>query len=61
MLTQRGPCQTGWTTVAVQPQKHTGYAVQWFAMALTLLIMTIVANSNIVSWLKKEPTNNLSD
>jgi len=56
-----GALQTGWTTVAVQPQKHTGYAVQWFAMALTLLIMTIVANSNIVSWLKKEPTNNLSD
>ncbi len=48
-----GALETGWTTVAVQPEKHIGYAVQWFAMAITLLIMTIIANSNILSWLKK--------
>lgn len=47
-----GALRTGWTTVAVQPEKHVGYAVQWYAMALTLLIMTIIANSNLVSWLK---------
>ena len=50
-----GALKTGWTTVAVQPEKHIGYAVQWFAMAITLLIMTIIANSNVVSWLKKTP------
>lgn len=50
-----GALKTGWTTVAVQPEKHIGYAVQWFAMAITLLIMTIIANSNLVSWLKKTP------
>ena len=44
--------KTGWTTVAVQPEKHIGYAVQWFAMAITLLIMTLIANSNIMSWLR---------
>ena len=48
-----GALKTGWTTVAVKPEKHVGYAVQWFAMAITLLIMTIIANSNVVSWLKR--------
>ena len=48
-----GALKTGWTTVAVKPEKHVGYAVQWFAMAVTLLIMTIIANSNIASWLKQ--------
>ena len=48
-----GALKTGWTTVAVQPEKHVGYAVQWFAMAFTLLIMTIIANSNIVSWIRQ--------
>lgn len=48
-----GALQTGWPTVAVQPAKHTGYAVQWFAMALVLIIMTIIANSNLADWLKQ--------
>ena len=44
-----GALDTGWVTVAVQPEKHTGYAVQWFVMAIVLLIMTLVANSNVGS------------
>ena len=55
-----GALKTGWATVAVQPEKHVGYAVQWFAMAITLLIMTIIANSNLVSWLKQRK-NKLPD
>ena len=55
-----GALETGWVTVSVQPHKHTAYAVQWFAMALTLLILTIIANSNLISYLKKQPSNNLS-
>lgn len=43
---------TGWTTVSVQPQKHTAYAVQWFAMAATLLLLTLITNSNLSSLLK---------
>jgi surfeit locus 1 family protein len=27
-----------WTITTVEPARHVGYAVQWFAMALTLLI-----------------------
>lgn len=56
-----GALQTGWPTVSVQPHKHTAYAVQWFAMAATLLILTIIANSNLNSLFKKQnqgkPTN----
>ncbi len=48
-LDQRAPgaLQTGWTIVNVQPGKHIGYAVQWFAMAATLLILTVFASSNL--------------
>ena len=48
-----GALQTGWATVSVQPAKHTGYAVQWFAMALVLLVMTVIANSNLADWLQQ--------
>lgn len=49
-----GALDTGWVTVAVQPEKHTGYAVQWFAMAAVLLLMTVVANSNFSRWIKSK-------
>ena len=52
-----GALETGWPTVAVQPEKHTAYAVQWFVMVLVLLIMTINANSNIAAWLKYKMGN----
>lgn len=46
--------EVGWPTVNVQPEKHRAYAVQWFSMATALLILAIVANSNIVSLMKKQ-------
>ena len=49
-----GALDTGWVTVAVQPEKHTGYAVQWFAMAAVLLLMTLIANSNVSRWIKSK-------
>lgn len=33
--------QADWPVVAMDPQKHVGYAVQWFAMALALLVLFI--------------------
>ena len=39
--------KTGWIIVNILPAKHTAYAVQWFAMALALLILTLISNSNI--------------
>ncbi len=48
-----GALETGWVTVAVRPEKHTAYAVQWFVMAAVLLVMTLIANSNVGSWIKQ--------
>lgn len=48
-----GALETGWPTVSVHPKKHTAYAVQWFAMALTLCILTLLANSNLASFFKR--------
>lgn len=33
-----------WPVVAMSPQRHYGYALQWFAMALVILILFIVLN-----------------
>ncbi len=49
-----GALNTGWVTVSVQPTKHTGYAVQWFIMAAVLLLMTLIANSNLGSFVKRK-------
>lgn len=42
-----GALQTGWHVVNVRPEKHMGYAVQWFAMAILLVLLTVLANSNL--------------
>lgn len=44
---------THWQVINTQPEKHTAYAVQWFAMAIALLMLTITTNSNIIKWLKR--------
>ena len=36
--------QVKWQITNVDPNKHKGYAVQWFALALTLLIISVVLN-----------------
>lgn len=38
-----------WHVINVAPEKHVGYAVQWFLMALALVILTLVANSNVAA------------
>jgi surfeit locus 1 family protein len=43
----QGALETGWALVSVQPGKHTGYAVQWAALALMLMVLTFFANSNL--------------
>ena len=42
-----GALMVGWFVVNVQPGKHTGYAYQWAALTLALIILTIFANSNL--------------
>lgn len=48
-LLQLAPDQPGaypikWQIVAMPPEKHRAYAVQWFAFALTLLIISVALN-----------------
>ena len=35
----------GWHPLTMKPARHVGYAVQWFALALALLIIFIVVNT----------------
>lgn len=49
---------TNWQLVNIKPQKHTGYAVQWFCMSAALLILWLLAATNIrelvcKKWFKK--------
>lgn len=52
---------TDWRIINTQPEKHTAYAVQWFAMAFALLLLTLTANSNIILWLKKVSSEDVND
>lgn len=39
-----------WSDVNVSPDKHHGYAVQWFAMSFALVVALVFANTNLGSW-----------
>jgi surfeit locus 1 family protein len=39
--------QAVWKNINVMPEKHMGYAVQWFAMTAALAIALIFANTNL--------------
>ena len=41
-----------WAIVNVAPEKHRGYAVQWFTMAAALLLFFILRSSNLYSVLR---------
>lgn len=47
-----GALQSNWEPINVQPAKHLGYAVQWFAMAAALLVWFIFANTNLAHVLR---------
>lgn len=49
----KGALAVDWQIVNVMPEKHTGYAVQWFLMALALVMLSVFANSNIGMVLKQ--------
>jgi len=40
---------TGWKLVNQTPAKHHGYAVQWFAMAMALMIAMLFASTNLAT------------
>lgn len=45
-----GAFETDWQAVNMSAHTHTGYAFQWFAMALALLVWFVSANSNLLAW-----------
>jgi surfeit locus 1 family protein len=47
-----GALQINWEPINVQPEKHVGYAVQWFAMATGLVIWFVFANTNLAQILE---------
>ena len=47
------PLETDWLVVNSLPEKNIAYAVQWFAMALALMVLTIFANSNLAEVLRR--------
>ncbi|MDP1520803.1 SURF1 family protein [Porticoccus litoralis] len=49
---QPGAYETGWDVVNLMPGKHTGYAVQWTALAIALVVLTVFANSNLGAVIK---------
>ena len=47
---------SNWSTdQAMPPQRHYAYATQWFALALVLLIMALLANTNLRDFFGKSP------
>jgi cytochrome oxidase assembly protein ShyY1 len=44
---QPGALAVAWQVVNVSPAKHRGYAVQWFTMAVVLLIFFFLRSSNL--------------
>ncbi len=47
-----GALKTGWPVVNVIPEKHTAYAVQWFCLAALLVVLTLLANSNLAALMR---------
>lgn len=47
-----GALAVAWQAINQQPQKHMAYAVQWFAMAIGLVVWFIFANTNLPRFLQ---------
>jgi len=43
-----------WQPINMSPAKHTGYAVQWFAMALALTVLWCITNTNILMLIRRQ-------
>jgi len=49
--TAEGGLLIDWKIINVAPEKHTGYALQWFTMAIFLTIFYILRTSNLKSFI----------
>lgn len=55
--------QVLWKNINVMPEKHVGYAVQWFAMTVALAVALVFANTNLATvlryrWKKRKQSSN---
>ena len=48
-----GALRVGWEVINVQPEKHTAYAVQWFGLAVALVVLALFANSNLGALMRR--------
>lgn len=52
-----GALRVNWTVINVSPDKHYAYAVQWFSMALVLLLVYLLQSSNLRQWVSRGAGN----
>lgn len=48
---------TNWQQAAMSSTRHTGYAVQWFAMAIALILWFVIANTTLPEKLRAQMKN----
>jgi len=53
-----GALLVDWQPINMTPQKHQGYAVQWFTMAFVLLVLWVATNTNILTFAKQIDKDN---
>ncbi len=46
-----------WPLLNSTPEKHLGYAIQWFSMAAALLLLYLFRSSNLWAWLRRGRTD----
>ncbi|MEM1112895.1 MAG: SURF1 family protein [Pseudomonadota bacterium] len=52
---QTGALAADWQIINVSPEKHTGYAVQWFSMAAALAVAYLLRSTNLWQLLRGRP------
>ncbi len=52
-----GVLQRHWRVKRLNVQNSTSYAIQWFGMALILVVITIVKNTNIIEFIRSKQSN----
>lgn len=58
---QAGALSVDWQVINVSPDKHRGYAVQWFSMALALALIYLLRSSNLWQILRGAPAGAAGD
>jgi cytochrome oxidase assembly protein ShyY1 len=55
--TSIGVLQRHWRVTRLKPQNSLSYAIQWFGMALILVVITITKNSNIIEFIRSKQSS----